>query len=60
METIYNFFSDKDKHLTISNKELIDINTTLKNINNELNIDTTFETPILLLLEVKVLEKVHY
>lgn len=50
METIYNFFSDKDSHLKISNKELITINTTLKNIKNELNIDTTIETPNLVVV----------
>jgi GTP-binding protein EngB required for normal cell division len=50
METIYNFFSDKDRHTHISNKELITINTTLKNINNEFNIDNTIDTPNLVVV----------
>ena len=50
METLYKFFSDKDKHSKISNKELININTTLKNINSEIKIDTTLETPNLVVV----------
>ena len=49
MDKIYNYFSDRDD-TTIINRDLIKINTILKNINTELCLETKLEIPTLIVI----------
>lgn len=49
MDKIYNYFNDRDD-TTIINRDLIKINTILKNINTELCLETKLEIPTLIVI----------
>lgn len=50
METIYNFFGERENHSNITNKELLRINNILKNINTQLCLNTKIDTPTLVMV----------
>ena len=50
MDTFYNYFLDKNNTNNFNNSEIININTTLKNINMELGLQNTIKTPTLVIV----------
>lgn len=50
MDTFYNYFLDKNNTNNFNNSEIININTSLKNINMELGLQNTIKTPTLVIV----------